>query len=838
MSRFLSLLLLSFILISSCSSYVYADVIGALRFVVKNGSDEKPVSGVKIKLKDSANVRPDVVLTTDKDGVATVSQLDARSWQVTIATDNYEVDSRQVLVSADTVTDIEILLQPIKEKIIRVTGERKLVHTAETTASTHRDSTFIKTFPANADNKQSLSKVLRGNPGFVEDSVNQVHPRGEHSATSIFINGFELPGALQGRAGQIISAETVQSVDLLTGAYAPEYGGETAAILNVNLRSGTIKPFQDLTLQGGSFNTGFGSVTFGGQAGPPIEASEDQANVARRFGYLINLSGRQTDNALEPPQPDNQTAHNKGFSQILFGNFDYQAGMNDRFTLTANSTPAYTQIANRTGLPDSFAPFGQGYGYGGALSRVAAGALGVVSQQAGGQDINQRDANTFGVLNWRHTFNQNLFSLLSVASLHTGQYLTNNNPAVNLFALPGDNGIEFNPSLFRDGYHTEVQGSLTLIAGNHTFKAGLLDDEQSGKESYQFVPASQLALDQLAATDPRLAPVGTFQTDAFGNPILDNRGLQMYTPNPGATVPTLFANRSGFYRAAYLQDTWRANSFFTVNYGVRYDRYRQSQNLGQPTVDQSNLSPRVNMSFAVTPGSAFRLSYNRLFIQPPLAQGAILGLPIQPETLNQYEASYEFQVGRGQAIKLASYYKDIRHQIDTGLLFFGTQIGAFTSVNFDGGTVRGQELSWEYNPPNKVGISSYLGYSYSIAKPFGFDNTGTPVPMFNDHDQRHTLGVGLANTWESGANVGANFYYGSGVASSPLIDDNRIPHSELNLHFGTGPVLFKSGKEGVGFALDVENLFDDRQVINFNSGFSGTRFQQGRFILFSTEGHF
>src|SRR5207253_1248001 len=125
-------------------------------------------------------------------------------------------------------------------------------------------TTFIKTYPANAGNKQSITKVLRGNPGFVEDSVNQVHPRGEHSATSIFINGFELPGALQGRAGQVISAETIQSVDLLTGMYAPEYGGETAAILNINLKAGTIKPFQDITLQGGDYNTGFGSVTLGG----------------------------------------------------------------------------------------------------------------------------------------------------------------------------------------------------------------------------------------------------------------------------------------------------------------------------------------------------------------------------------------------------------------------------------------------------------------------------------------------------------------------------------------------------------------------------------------------
>jgi hypothetical protein len=36
-----------------------------------------------------------------------------------------------------------------------------------------------------------------------------------------------------------------------------------------------------------------------------------------------------------------------------------------------------------------------------------------------------------------------------------------------------------------------------------------------------------------------------------------------------------------------------------------------------------------------------------------------------------------------------------------------------------------------------------------------------------------------------------------------------------------------------GIGLDVENLFDSREVINFQSAFSGTRFQQGRRILVS-----
>jgi hypothetical protein len=38
--------------------------------------------------------------------------------------------------------------------------------------------------------------------------------------------------------------------------------------------------------------------------------------------------------------------------------------------------------------------------------------------------------------------------------------------------------------------------------------------------------------------------------------------------------------------------------------------------------------------------------------------------------------------------------------------------------------------------------------------------------------------------------------------------------------------------------LAVQNIFDSRPVINFNSGFSGTRFQQGRCIVLSAHAPF
>jgi outer membrane receptor protein involved in Fe transport len=370
---------------------------------------------------------------------------------------------------------------------------------------------------------------------------------------------------------------------------------------------------------------------------------------------------------------------------------------------------------------------------------------------------------------------------------------------------------------------------VSYARSRHTYKAGFQLVQERGSESYNLIPASQKALDALAQLDPRLAPAGSFQNDGMGG--------QKFVVDPNnPTVPTLRVRRRGFYRAAYLQDTWGMTKRLTANYGVRLDSYRQRQNLGNAPVSLTQLSPRLNFAYLVAPLTIARLSYNHLFIEPPLSQGAIIGQAIQPETLNQYEASLERQVGPGQAVKLAYYYKDIRNQIDTALLISGTQIGAYASRNLQFGSVHAFELSYDLTPRGNVGLSGYLAFAYGTNRPSGKDNTGEPVEAFNDHDQRDTLSTGVAYTLPSGASGALNLYYGSGVFSSTIGEDApRTPRTEFNLRLTSGPQLFAGHG---GLTLNVDNLFNQRKVINFQSDFSGTRFQQGRRVLLSAFGRF
>jgi outer membrane receptor protein involved in Fe transport len=225
-----------------------------------------------------------------------------------------------------------------------------------------------------------------------------------------------------------------------------------------------------------------------------------------------------------------------------------------------------------------------------------------------------------------------------------------------------------------------------------------------------------------------------------------------------------------------------------------------------------------------------------------------VGQAIAPETLNQYDVSVERQIARNQTAKLAYYAKNMKNQIDTGLLVPNTQIGVYSAVTFSEGNVHGVEFSWDLTPKNNFGLGSYFSYTNSLAKPGGTVDgiPGTSAPIYNDHDQLNTISAGVSYTWKKGQNVALDFYYGSGLGSSGLAainPNNTAPRStneHTNIVISTGPGLFgggpTNGKGGV--SLIVANIFNDTSIINFNSGFSGTRFDQGRSVLLQVFGRF
>lgn len=803
-----------------------------VQFVVVDAVTHKPVAGASVLIEDLSGARKSTAYFTGKSGEAT-AVFDFRDWKPAPSSAGAPA-TRITLPVGVGITLVGQTQPPVKDIYIKVTAARLIPQHANPVSP----GTTItqKQITSKAGVGGSINRVIEGTSGVASDSAGQQHVRGEHADISYVVDGVPLPDTLSGRQGSVIVPSTIQRLEVLTGGFAPEFGGQTAAILNASTLPGVRKSQGDLAIEGGSYDTVNGDFTTLGPLG-------------KYAGYVINFGATRTSNYLEPQQPDDQTAHNDGASINYFTKLRYTPSHVDTLTLTLSRNTDTLQISNRTGLPASFVAAGQGFGFLGMrnadgsrpdVSADNSGTLGsqdiaLPSQQADGMDIDQREVSEFATLSWRRQLASTASSLLAVTFLHAGQDLHNNNPAVDLLNLPVDNSIEYNPTSTRNVHHIQINGSVDYKRGRHEFKTGVLLDDQYGDESYNLVPASQLALDELAVLSPALAPTGAIRTDASGKAVVDVNGNPVYVAN-SRTSPTLTVHRSGFYRAAYVQDTWQPFRRMTFNYGLRADWYKQAQNLGQPTISTIALSPRLNFSYNVDRLTTARLSYNRLFNTPPLAQGAVVGQPIQPEILDQYDVSMEHQVTRGQTVSLAYYVKQIHNQVDTGLLIPGAQIGIYSAVNFQIGAVHGIEFAYDISPPKGYGFNASFNYTYSIARPNGVDNTGLAVPDFNDHDQRNTIGFETGYSWKSGASASLAINYGSGLASSPIPPSVfRVPRTRVDLHLSSGQHLFR-GRGGVG--LEIDNLLDDRTVINFQSAFSGTRFQQARRILLSVFGSF
>jgi outer membrane receptor protein involved in Fe transport len=787
---------------------------GAIRFLVVDPSTGAPVPGFLLVKRGTVAE----VVETGTNKVGESAPFDPATLNL------LPVDSKAKIVRVPLGQSITLQQQkPVKTITITVTATRVRPNAPTAGSSgTVRDRSEIQKFinTTQADTKQ----LTKGQAGVTQDSAGQQHVRGEHTEITYVVDDVPLPDTLSGRQGSMVVPSTIDSIDIITGGFAPEFGGQTAAVLNIATLP-TVKTERDLTLQAGSYNTMNGDLTATGHLGSRID-------------YVLDLNANSTENLQEPNQPGDQTAHNHGSSESGFAKVKYKANEKDTFSLSVNASPDQSQIPNRTGLPASFVAAGQGYGFEGL--RNADGTVPITyspnpnaygsqtmvlpSQQADGMDINQRESSEFATLTYNRKMDANDAFMAAFTLLHSGQDLTNNNPAVDGLNLPVDNSIEYNPTVSRNIHQVQGLASMDMHRGNHRLKFGVILDTNTGNETYNVQPASRLALDALAALDPALAQAGTSNPndiDIDGNPV--------FTPTSG-TTPTIHVHRSDIYQAAYVQDTWQLGRL-TSNYGMRFDRYASSQT-GGGEVDASMFSPRLNFQYKLDRLTDLRWSYDRLFNTPPLAQGAIVGEAIQPETLSQYDVGITRKVKKNETATLAYYYKDIRNQVDVGLLIPGSEIGLYSAVNFQRGAVHGIEFSYDVSAPKGVGWDEFFNYTYSAAMPNGLDNTGAPAPDYNDHDQRQTIGAGAAYSWKSGASAALTFDFGSGLASSIIPPTTeRHPRHEFGLHATTGDRLWH-GRGGL--SLDIENILNSTQVINFQSGFSGTRFEQGRRILLST----
>ena len=243
---------------------------------------------------------------------------------------NYTQDV-DVRSSVPATVDINLKVGTASENItVEATGA-DLVET-ESTPHTDVDRELFDKLPLESASSSLSSLVTLASPGVVADSNGLFHGLGDHAENSFSVDGQPITDQQSKVFSNQLPVDSIQSMEVISGAPPAEYGDKTSLVIKVTTRSGLgqTQPTGNVTTSYGSF----GSATVGGNF----------AVGGSKWGNFISLNGLNTGRFLDPPEF--QVMHSKGNEENGFDHFDFQPTMADSVHLNFGYTRSWFQEPN------------------------------------------------------------------------------------------------------------------------------------------------------------------------------------------------------------------------------------------------------------------------------------------------------------------------------------------------------------------------------------------------------------------------------------------------------------------------------------------------------------
>ena len=625
------------------------------------------------------------------------------------------------------------------------------------TFHTDVDRGLFDKMPLESQSSSVSSLVTLASPGVVADSNGLFHGLGDHAENSFSVDGQPITDQQSKVFSNQIPVESIQSLEVISGAPPAEFGDKTSLVIKVTTRSGLGQ-----TTPTGSVRASYGS--FGSVSG-----GFDVAFGGEKWGNFVAASGLNTSRFLDPPEF--QVIHSKGNQQNLFDRVDYQLTDKDALHLNLGYTRSWFQS------PNTF------------------------DSEAVGQD--QRSViKTFNVA---PTYTR----LISPTTLFTvGAFVRQDRykyvPSADPFAdLPETIGQE--RKLTNAGLHSDV----SYVKGIHNIKAGVLFQHTFLTEDFRFgltdPTVNSPCLDgndpvgDTSLTDPGQCGAAGFQPNDGSNldasvaaflPQLGCFDLTRPTPALGdgcaGTQSTLFpfhGHTDIKQVALYLQDTITKGNW-AFNIGLRGDFYRG-------LVSHSEAQPRVGIAYNIKPtNTVLRVSYARVMespfnenlivaslTDPNSVIGAALGAnaqePIRPGLRNEFHAGFQQAFGKFLVVDADYLWKYTHNAYDFGVVFdtpitFPIQ---WKASKISGASVR-------LSVPNFHGFTAFTVIGNVNSRFFPPQNGGlgsdpsVTEPVFRiDHDQKFQQTTHVQyQPWKRGPWVGFNWRYDNGLVAGAVPD--------------------------------------------------------------------
>jgi hypothetical protein len=829
------------------------------------------VRGAKVTLRNPVTGY-DQSTVTDESGVFRFNNIPQNGYRLTAAASGFSVANQEVEVRSSVPMTVNISLTVSSSSTtINVEASGAMVE-QDPSAHIDVDRNQILKLPL-SDPGAGLSKAIVYSTGGVADDGNGFfHPLGDHAQVGFVIDGQPISDQQSKVFSTQLPVSAIQSMELITGTPAAEFGDKTSLIAQVTTRTGlgAGRWFGNIEGSYGSFGTSGGSLGLGyGNA---------------KFGNFLAVDGVRSGRFLDTPEFS--AFHDRGNNQTLFDRFDLQPGPKDILHFNVFAARNWIQIPNSFDQLD--------------------------------QDQRQRVLTWSIAPGYQHTFSAHtLLTINPYIRKDQFNYYASRDPFADTPATQNQS---------RQLLNWGVKADVSTTSGRHNLKYGMDLKQTRLLENFGFgitdptfnspcIDDSGSPVGDTTLTNPSQCIAAGFQPNTDDNP----NASAPFSPSLLPFDLTRSGRLFGFHATAninqyafYIQDGITMGNFL-FNVGFRVDRY-------DGLVTKTEPEPRLGIAYNIKKTrTVLRMAYART-METPFNENLLLSsatgsgglaqnvfgsnsVPIAPGFRNQFNGGFQQAIGRYLLIDADYFWKYTHNAYDFSILLNTTITFpiAWHNSKLDGVTGR-------ISTTNLKGFQAYWTFGHTRARYF-FPESGGLIPQGSplngdvfriDHDQafqstmnfryqrprnaewvaltyRYDSGLVVSGVRDAGAalNLSPNQQVTLGLAcngvfatvDSPLSDctgpggkqglvtsklitlpqggygnfpsqenddhnpDRVKPRNVLNLGIGTDNLFHSEGTKRFTASVDIANLTNVVALYNFLSTFSGTHFLQPRTVV-------
>src|SRR5882757_5274460 len=269
--------------------------------------------------------------TSDSQGRYQFTNLPLNPYHLVVNVKGFAPHSQDVDVRSSVPLTLKTTLAVSGEStVIEVTGSDLLENDSTFHTDIDRDS-FNKP-PLESKSSSLSSLVTLASPGVAADSNGLFHGLGDHASNSFSIDGQPITDQQSKVFSNQLPSNSIQSLEVISGAPPAEYGGKTSLVIVATTRSGQglTKPTGDIAASYGAFGSATGSFDLG--------------YGGKNWGNFFEADGLNTGRFLDPPEF--VVFHAKGNEQNVFDRVDYQFTQADSIHLNLNYSRSWFQTPN------------------------------------------------------------------------------------------------------------------------------------------------------------------------------------------------------------------------------------------------------------------------------------------------------------------------------------------------------------------------------------------------------------------------------------------------------------------------------------------------------------